>query len=165
MPNDDSLLTYSIGRERLSGNIGPHAISVRAVAGGGRGSTVHPAGQPGQLGPASWDTQRQAVGTRRGGPLPPGTYIVHKPKYKEHLGRAAYLEQTLTSSLYKNPNSPLGLSATVRGGQEGKGAFYIHGRGEDGSDGCIVPMESRDWFMGFMDLLGAYAPVVLVVGQ
>jgi hypothetical protein len=97
--------------------------------------------------------------------LPPGTYIVHKPKYKEHLGRAAYLEQTQTSLLYRDPKSLLGLSVTRRGGQEGEGAFYIHGRGNKGSDGCIVPMESEGWFMGFMDLLAAYGPTVLFVSM
>jgi hypothetical protein len=148
------VLLYDIANERLMGTIGNERISLWARAGGGRASTTHSEGQAGQLGLAAWDTQRQLAGNKRGGPLPIGVYVIHKPAHHPHLGLAAYLEQTVTSLLYEMPSSPTGISVTKRGG------FYIHGRGPKGSDGCIVPMES---FSHLMQLLTTCAPIALKV--
>jgi hypothetical protein len=49
-----------------------------------------------------------------------------------------------------------GLYVTDRGG------FFIHGRGQHGSDGCIVPMEGFD---ALMSALEKAAPVGLLVVQ
>ena len=148
------MLTYDITNERLIGQIGNEKISIWAKSGGGRASKVHAAGQPGQEGLGSWNTQRKEAGSTRGGPLPPGFYTVQPPANHPVLGRAAYLEQTITSLMYANPSAALGVSVTERGG------FYIHGRGPKGSDGCIVPMED---FGHLMDLLTANAPLMLQV--
>jgi hypothetical protein len=150
------MLTYDIANERLSGKIGNKEISIWAKSGGGRGSKVHPDGKPGQMGLASWNTQRkQNDGTGiRGGPLPTGMYIVQKPANHPDLKLSAYLEQTLTSLLYEDRSALLGVSVTKRDG------FYIHGRGPKGSDGCIVPMEMFD---ELMTLLKANAPLLLKV--
>ena len=150
------MLTYDIANERLFGAIGNQNIALWARSGGGRGSKIHPDGESGQLGLALWDTQRQEDGAKRirGGPLPPGAYVVQKPAIHPTLGLSAYLEQTVTSLLYANPSSAIGLSVTNRDG------FYIHGRGPKGSDGCVVPMEK---FNQLMALLKAHAPVVLRV--
>ena len=148
------MLTYDIANERLTGTIGVENISLWAKSGGGRASKTHSEGQPGQEGLRSWNPQLKAAGSTRGGPLPPGFYQVQKPANHPDLGRAAYLEQTITSLLYANPSAPGGVSMTQRDG------FYIHGRGPKGSDGCIVPMEG---FGHFMDLLAIHAPVMLQV--
>ena len=148
------MLTYDITNERLFGTIGNEHISIWARSGGGRGSKVHPEGQPGQEGLASWNTQRKEAGTTRGGPIPSGFYTVQPPANHHTLGRASYLEQTVTSLLYANLSAAAGVSATDRDG------FYIHGRGRKGSDGCIVPMED---FAHLMDLLATSAPLMLHV--
>jgi Protein of unknown function (DUF2778) len=149
------MLKYDIANERLSGKIGTTPISIRAASGGGRGSKVHPGGQPGQIGPASWNSQLKESGSTRGGPLPPGFYRVMKPAQAGGLGLAAQLEQTLTSVLYEDPGSPVGISVTKRDG------FYIHGSGPKGSDGCIViQKENFNWIM---DLLKVHAPLTLEV--
>jgi hypothetical protein len=149
------VLKYDITNERLMGKIGTHSISISASSGGGRGSKVHPRGEPGQLGIASWDTQRKESGGVRGGPLPPGFYRVLKPAQVAHLGLAAQLEPTLTSLLYVDPSSGLGVSVTKRDG------FYIHGAGPKGSDGCIVIQKPE--FSWIMNLLAANAPLMLEV--
>ena len=134
--------------------IGPKAITLNALSGGGHGSKVHPAGQPGQLGVAYWHTQRQKTGLLRGG-LPPGFYKVHKPAQHPHLGLSAYPEPTLTALLHLNLFRSSGVSVTQRGG------FYIHGIGPKGSDGCIVvPPTSFHWLM---DLLAQHTPLMLQV--
>jgi hypothetical protein len=150
------VLTYDVANEWLSGKIGNQEISLRACSGGGRASKVHPGGKPGQLGLASWNTQRKQNDARgiRGGPLPVGMYMVQKPAHHPDLKLSAYLQQTLTSMLYENPAAPTGVAVTKRDG------FYIHGRGPKGSDGCIVPMEKFD---ELMTLLRAHAPLLLKV--
>lgn len=147
------MLTYDIAQENLRGEVGGTTINLRAVSGGGRGSTVNPSGTPGQVGVASWDTKRKAKGKSRGGPLPPGMYIVQKPAKHPHLGRSAFLVQTLTAILHVDPVSAA-LSVTDRSG------FFIHGRGKLGSDGCIVPIQGFD---RLMTLLDKHAPVLLDV--
>jgi hypothetical protein len=57
-----------------------------------------------------------------GGPIPPGTYHIHKPTHRPHLGLSARLEHPHWSPF-------------------GRDGFYIHGRGLHGSDGCIVPLD------------------------
>ena len=150
------MLTYDITNERLYGELGGRKIALWARSGGGRASKAHPAGEAGQMGLASWDTQRKEDSAKgiRGGPLPPGFYLVEKPASHPSLGKAAYLIQTPSSLLYANYSSASGLSVTDRDG------FYIHGRGPKGSDGCIVPMEK---FTELMALLTAHAPVGLKV--
>lgn len=150
------MLTYDITNEWLSGDINGKKIALFARSGGGRGSKVHPEGQADQMGLASWNTQRKENSANgiRGGPIPSGFYVVHKPAQHPPLGLAAYLEQTVTSLIYANPSSPTGVSVTARD------ALYIHNRGPKGSDGCIVPMEK---FADLMALLTANAPIVLQV--
>jgi hypothetical protein len=150
------VLTYDIANERLHGTIGGRKISIWARSGGGRGSTVHPDGTPNQVGIRSWNSQRKQDDSKgiRGGPLPAGFYIVQKPAMHPDLKLSAYLEQTITSLLYANPSSALGIAVTKRD------RLYIHGRGPKGSDGCIVPMEE---FKPLMTLLKAHAPLALEV--
>src|SRR4029077_17717719 len=97
----DWMLTYDIARQRLFGTIGKEEFNLYACSGGGRGSKVHPYGDPNDKGSTkgfgSWNFRRQESGQVRGGPIPPGFYVIHKPVPHPPLGLAAYLEQTLTS--------------------------------------------------------------------
>ena len=110
-----------------------------------------------------WDSQKKAPPgfdpASRGGPIPAGHYIVqYLGKYK-HFGLAARLEQTLTSVMFTDVSSDIGLSATTRDG------FLIHGMGPKGSDGCIVPA-TRDSLNRLMAALKATkgAETLKVVG-
>lgn len=144
------MLYYSIAQQRLSGEIGGTRVDLYAVSGGGRGRTK---GTP-ESSLASFSHQRKTAKTARGGPLPPGFYIVHKPGHHPRLGLSAYLEQTLASLLQADPLAPNRYYVTDRGG------FFIHGRGAHGSDGCIVPMRG---FRALLDLVEAHSPVALLV--
>lgn len=146
------MLTYSISRERLFGRVGSKDFDLYAVSGGGRGRTKGSADQT----LAGWSTWRKANQKKgvRGGPLPPGLYIVHAPVKHVRLGRAAYLEQTVSSILQFDATSSLGITVTDRDG------FFIHGRGPSGSDGCIVPMEG---FKQLLDAIATAAPIALKV--
>ena len=144
------MLYYSIAQQRLSGEVGGKRVDLFAVSGGGRGRTK---GSP-EYSLTSFDHRRKAMKSTRGGPLPPGFYIVHKPGNHPRLGRSAYLEQTLASLLQSDLLAPDRYYVTDRGG------FFIHGRGAHGSDGCIVPMQG---FRELMELVKANAPFGLLV--
>ena len=121
------MLTYSIAREWLNGTVNSESFSMRAWSGGGRGRV----GSGAEHTLESYDTSRKEAKGILGGPLPYGVYIckyvANHPKFHECI----FLQQTITSIIQTDV---LGrIYATDRGG------FYIHGRGEKGSDGCIVP--------------------------
>jgi hypothetical protein len=124
-----SMLTYDVRAEMLTGLVGSAIFNIRAVSGGGRGSTVKPGGEGGLK---YWNFE-QKQGINRGGPIPPGLYICeYLPNY-EHFGRCAILLQTPTS-VFLPPEKGKMPRFHNRDG------FLIHGRGPLGSDGCIVPM-------------------------
>jgi hypothetical protein len=133
-------LRYSIASQLLTGDVAGKSFSIFTVSGGGRGSTRTPHGQPDQKIMASWDhrTKTSKATNVRGGPLPPGFYIVHAPTKHAKLGLSAYLEPTVTAVLHMNPIGQVEVSP--RDFEPGVG-FYIHGRGKLGSDGCLVPMD------------------------
>jgi hypothetical protein len=127
------MLRYSISGEMLYSIAKSFSFSTKAYSGGGRGSTAGV--QRTDL--AHWSTSKKAPTTynevNRGGPIPVGLYIAHYiGKYKK-FGEVARLDQTITSLLQRDFNSPVGFKVTDRGG------FLIHGEGPKGSDGCIVP--------------------------
>jgi|SRR5579862_913169 len=126
------MLTYSIAREWLEGQIGTTHFSFHAWSGGGRGQKGSHAEHTSQ----SYDVFRKERVGVRGGPLPPGLYIcryvAHHPTFHECI----FLEQTLTALL------EVDASAHIR--FYDRGGFYIHGRGPKGSDGCIVPGSEGD---------------------
>jgi hypothetical protein len=69
---------------------------------------------------------------QRGGPLPPGdyecVYVEHHPKFHE----CVYLKPTATALAIHTVFASMAIP-------HARGGFYIHGRGQEGSDGCIVP--------------------------
>ncbi len=135
-------LTFYISEGLLTGLAAGHMIHLRAMSGGGGGSTKH-GGDADTDNPASTGVKETA--TRRGGPLPVGKYKIHAPSRRAHLGLCAQLD-------------PYDKEQAAH--MFGRGGFFIHGRGPLGSDGCIVPMESFAVLMGY---LGADRGGVLVV--
>lgn len=152
-----NILNYSIRDEMLYGTISSRSMSMFAFSGGGRGST---AGME-QTDIRHWNSQKKAPATfsrqDRGGPLPAGLYLVNYHGVHEHLGRCAALTQTISSLVYADPFSDIGIAVTERDG------FYIHGRGPKGSDGCIVPSKSGDLTKILDAIKAATDPIVLIV--
>jgi hypothetical protein len=121
------MLYYNVKNEWLHGSIGPHHFSMHAYSGGGRGSVKRDVPEHAS---ESWNVFRAEDRDHkvRGGPIPPGMYICEYHKH-ERFGECIRL-RSLISAL---PPRQLHLHPVLRGG------FYIHGRGDLGSDGCIVP--------------------------
>lgn len=151
------MLRYSIMDECLYGTVGDESFSMRAFSGGGRGST---AGME-QVGVDQWNTRKKAPKTfdqtNRGGPLPVGLYLATYFGVHPHLGLCAQLAQTISSLIQTDSDSPIGFSVTERD------AFYIHGEGPKGSDGCIVPANKVELKSLLEAIRAAPGPVVLVV--
>ena len=116
-----NILKYSIRDETLYGSIGDKSYSMKVFSGGGRGSTagmeLHDL--------KHWSMHKKAPPTfnqkNRGGPLPVGLYLAKYYGVHEHLGRCAILMQTISSLLYADRWSDIGVSVTDRSG------FYIRG--------------------------------------
>lgn len=153
-----NVLKYSIRDEVLYGSLGGVSYSMTAYSGGGRGST---AGME-RRDLDHWRTQKKAPDSfsaaNRGGPLPVGMYLVKYFGMHEHLGRCAILTQTISSLVYADPWSPVGVSVTERS------EFFIHGRGPKGSDGCIVPGKDSD-LKALLDALKRETSVVALFVQ
>lgn len=150
-------LRYSIRDECLYGTVAGASFSMKAFSGGGRGST---AGKE-RMDLAHWDIRKKAPDkfdeTNRGGPIPLGAYLASYYGIHPVLGSCARLDQTISSLLQRDCESPIGLSVTDRGG------FFIHGEGPKGSDGCIVPANKLDLKSLLASIKAASGPVLLVV--
>jgi hypothetical protein len=129
------MLNYSIHGQLLSGEIGGTKLHMRAYSGGGRGS-LHP--KTWETSSASWNPDRKMSGGVRGGPVPPGHYVCRHIQHHHRFHECIYLEPTLTALLKPTPKGPLPFSLYNRDFDPVKG-FFIHGRGDEGSNGCIVP--------------------------
>ena len=122
-------LTYSIFEGVLTGLIGGRIIHIRALSGGGGGSTAHRANaSTNNPYMESLKTSKPGAsgGHVHGGPIPPGKYAVSTPAHHPHLGLSARLVHP-----HLKP--------------AGRDGFYIHGRGPHGSDGCIVPVNAAEF--------------------
>ncbi len=131
-------LLYNADSRQLGGKIGRQAFSMLAESGGGRGSTQA----------STWESSlrshmattreikdRHGKTIRRGGTLPPGLYtcqyVQSHPKYHECV------------RLYRDPTAGTRIrspfaSAPIAHHRDDD--FFIHGRGDLGSNGCIVPL-------------------------
>jgi hypothetical protein len=125
-------LSYYISEGLLTGLAAGHMVSLRAMSGGGGGSTKH-GGNTDTNNPSS--TGLKETSAHRGGPLPAGRYKIAAPSRRAHLGLCAELDP-----YDKDQGAHM----------FGRGGFFIHGRGPLGSDGCIVPMESFAELMGYL---------------
>jgi hypothetical protein len=126
-------LTYDIAKELLYGTVGKEKFHLKAYSGGGRGKAAgYGPGESSLRSHLSTTKEDEDAGIR-GGPIPPGdyrcVYLAHHHPFKgaviqlspQHSARAIH---TVFASM------PI---------VHHRGGFYIHGRGELGSDGCIVP--------------------------
>lgn len=133
------MIRYDSARELLGL---PDGSAWHAVSGGGRGQRLVTRDAKGRVlrrrvladgGERDWTVK--ASDTTRGGPLPPGLYLVHPPAVHPRLGPACFLEPY--------PGN------TMRGRDD----FWIHGPGRRGSDGCIVPLPALGERRGIHRLL------------
>lgn len=121
-------LTYFIQEGVLVGKVGERPFHILAVSGGGGGSTVNrPAAS---MNNPYMEAFKSVHGPKHsahvhGGPIPPGRYRIQPPGPFHH-GIAAQL-------------------VLERGGSTHRSGFYIHGRGPHGSDGCIVPLDPKQF--------------------
>jgi hypothetical protein len=129
-----SSLTYYIFEGILTGLTAGHLVNVRALSGGGGGSTQH-GGDADTNNPYSQGVKTSGSGKdhKHGGPIPAGRYRISAPAHDPHLGRSCRLEPYDRGQVKQ---------------MFGRDGFFIHGRGPHGSDGCIVPLES---FQGLMN--------------
>jgi hypothetical protein len=125
-----AILTYNASSEILSGEIGDRSFHLKAYSGGGRGS-VHVMQWDRSLKSRFANTKQK--GPQRGGTLPPGHYLCHYQAHHPKFHECIWLERCSDAV---GINSPFSAKPILhyRGND-----FFIHGRGEHGSDGCIVP--------------------------
>jgi len=108
---------------------------MRAVSGGGRGSTKKkPDTSLASYSP--YQKTDKGKGTR-GGTIPPGYYKVGKPSEYSGSMKGPPISK-LTPIDVSDPFSDTGNSDTPYGRDFNDAPFLIHGRGPEGSDGCIV---------------------------
>ena len=129
-------LTYYIFEGLLVGFAGGGFIHIFAGSGGGAGSKVHhtswTANNPYATG-VKTTGKAAAKSHQHGGPLPLGNYTIHPSAQHSRLGRSCFLE----------PDSHNYMHA--------RSAFFIHGQGRHGSDGCIVPFEKLGFLLDQID--------------
>jgi len=121
-------LVYSLWDGMLVGTVGGRPLSMRALSGGGGGSTRKATDPFAVNNPVTTDQAAQRSKGIRGGPIPPGEYTILVPA-----------------------KSPAGhvIAALIPRYKTERSGFQIHGRGPLGSDGCIVPLEAAQ----FSDLI------------
>lgn len=132
-----STINYDVSAAALFGRIGGWEFRADAASGGGRGSTNKKVPQQ-TLKSHLATTRTIKTGAhqyqQRGGPLPPGLYLCRYLQAHTTFGECLRLEMSEGAREIRTPFA----SAPIAHGRDG---FYIHGRGEMGSDGCIVPMD------------------------
>lgn len=141
-------LTYNLVAERLTGQLDGYRVDAHAVSGGRAGSKM-PGAVNVLLANNPFATGVRLTATNPGGPIPLASF-----RLKAHESRPNWIR------LLPLP----GQSLNNRDG------FAIHGRGQRGSDGCIVPTD----FAVVQRLLaltlareqgGLPSPTLLVVAQ
>jgi hypothetical protein len=121
-------LTYALWEGLLTGTAGGRPVHIRALSGGGGGSTKSASDPFAVNNPTVTEQKENRRRQLRGGPIPVGTYVVHPP--------AAWSGGSIAAV----------LTPRYRTNRDG---FLIHGRGPLGSDGCIVPLDQAE----FTDLM------------
>jgi len=126
-----NILTYSIAREFLEGYVGSEWFAMPAFSGGGRGRL----GEGAEHSLSSYDVFRKEKNTNaghtHGGPIPPGIYLCEYVAHHPTLHACIHLTPTITSLFL--------IDAAGNVHFYNRDGLYIHGRGQHGSDACIVP--------------------------
>lgn len=120
---------YLIRERVLCGIAANERFVVKAFSGGGGGSTRRGVPDPTLVNnPTMASHKRGADPLRpRGGPLPAGVYTMMLPTRHPHLGLSVYLAPSPQNQMFH------------------RDGFFIHGRGPQGSDGCIVPDDPQEF--------------------
>lgn len=114
-------LTYNIAEMRLTGNIDGNPIDARAYSGGRGGSKTTGAVNPIVINnPFLTSLKENSKKNIVGGPLPMGVYTL-----KLHEARQNWIRLI--------PQNVISM--------HNRDGFAIHGRGPEGSQGCIVPQD------------------------
>jgi hypothetical protein len=111
--------TYNIVEQLLVGRLDGVTLSAHVVSGGRAGSKAHGAVNP-FLANNPYATHIKKTTHNPGGPLILGEYTM-----KTHESRNNWIRLIPSSGNY----------------MRGRAGFAIHGRGQRGSDGCIVPTD------------------------
>jgi hypothetical protein len=117
---------YYVWSEILLGSIDGQSFCMKAVSGGGRGRTQGKA----EASLASYSPHKTTIKAqgKRGGSLPPGLWRVERPsEYKGKMGKPVAKLTPISDQVSAYPSR-----------EYKKAPFLIHGRGKEGSDGCIV---------------------------
>ena len=126
-------LVYDIAKELLYGTVGREKFHLKAYSGGGRGKAEGYGPGENSLTSRLSTTKEDEDGRIRGGPIPPGDYrclyLAHHPPFK---GPVIHLLPEANARAIHTVLASMPIP-------HGRGRFFIHGRGELGSDGCIVP--------------------------
>jgi hypothetical protein len=117
---------YYVWSETLVGNLAGHSFCIHAFSGGGRGR-VHGKAETSFASFSPHRATNDAKGVR-GGTLPPGLWRIELPS--EYQGKMTAPVAKLT------PMSKQVSNYATR--EYEKKPFLIHGRGDKGSDGCLV---------------------------
>lgn len=130
-PSSDASLYYFITFRLLTGSASETSIRMTALSGGRGGSTTPGAADDAVVNNV-WETNRKTDHANgiHGGPIPIHKYRIHPPSNHPRLGLSAQL-------------TPMATDWTL--GMFNRDAFFIHGRGQHGSDGCIVPIDREDF--------------------
>jgi len=135
-------LTYNAAAELLTGSIGERHFYIRALSGGGRGSTVAGGARnatSSYLATTALVKDSKGHHLQRGGTLPPGkykcVYMARHPTFHECI----WLNRSAQQMRYINSPFAMHPIAHHRGND-----FFIHGTGKLGSDGCIVPVHKAE---------------------
>lgn len=123
-------LTYDISARRLVGTVDGTTFDILAVSGGRAGSTT-PGAVDTWLSNNPFKTHQKESATKKGGPIPPGTYTME-----------AIHPVNSWKRIVLTPDASNDMSADAGDTRAG---FLIHPRGPIGSQGCIVPMHPNDF--------------------
>lgn len=139
-------LVFNIVEQILTGKIGDTAISAHAVSGGRAGSKKKGAVNV-LLANNPYSTVVKKKGDRPGGTIPLARYELRTHESRENWIRLVPL---------KGENL------------HGRSGFAIHGRGQRGSDGCIVPTDFHNLLLIYSlvkarEKAGQPAPTLAVV--
>lgn len=128
-------LTYDIAKELLYGTVGKEKFHLRAFSGGGRGKAEGAGAGENTLRSRLSTTIEDKRHNVRGGPLPPGAYVCEYVAHHSTYHECIHLKGSESSRAIFSPFARL----PIWHGRPKDGDFYVHGRGDKGSDGCIVP--------------------------
>lgn len=180
--NPNVLLTFDAAAGMLCGVIpGNKAFRMHAESGGGRGHIpvsrakaavyLH---KQGELLASHYSNTSELKDTKgkyvtRGGTLPAGHYTCEY-KLKSSVGEDviqlfAHMDAKAIYSPFSAQKIPHGTFNHKTGAYDPRHGFYIHGSGEKGSDGCIVPRPPAERVRLSHAVRDYHGKVILVVSN